>query len=341
MKIPVATIILPAILMSACTSYKTISIDYKKPAKYYVGDNVRAVGVLNMIEDKQLTSEELNATGIPAIKTQCSFLGEETTMSMAQGIADSGYFRDVIISDKAWNQKKSPDNIQKDSILNSLNVDALIAVKDAELDWMTFFYDTDYYSMTDAITSIAYSYKVEIYRPEYEIPNTILIQDTIFSRDYLPIMHDEDGFSVEMNQDTIRKSLSEAIGYNFAASITPSWHQADRIIFTTSCEEMDQAKLYVEDGKWGKALKQWEKLQRSKNSRLKAQAAFNIALYHEIHDNMDEAAKWLDTAEKEIAKTKNAQTRNRTLSLITAYKSALAQRYADMQKLKRAEDMKN
>lgn len=341
MKNPIVTIILTAILMSACTSYKTITIDYKKPAKYYIGDNVRAVGVLNMIEDKQITSEELNATGIPAIRTRCSFLGNETAMSMAQGIADSGYFRDVIISDKPWNMKKSPDQIQKDSIINSLNVDALIAVKEADLDWITFFNDTDYYNITDAITSIEYSYKIEVYKAEDEIPNTILVHDSIFTREYLPIMRDEDGISIEMNQDTIRKNLSEAIGYDFASKITPSWNQADRIIFTTPCEEMEQAELYVKEGRWEKALKKWEQLQSGNNNRLKAQAAFNIALYYEINDNIEEAFKWLDNAEKEISKTNNSQARNKTLALISEYKSALKQRNTDLQKLKRSEYMKN
>ena len=71
-------------------------------------------------------------------------------------------------------------------------------------------------------------------------------------------------------------------------------------------------------------------LTHDRSSVLKAQAQFNIALYHEMKDNLQEAVRWINAAENTLSKDKDKFRASNTYTLIEQYKQALGQREEDM-----------
>ena len=62
---------------------------------------------------------------------------------------------------------------------------------------------------------------------------------------------------------------------------------------------MRDAGVYLRENNWDEAYSQWKIAYEKKKGQQKMKAAFNIALYYEIKDNVEQAKEWLGKA-KEI-----------------------------------------
>lgn len=317
-----------AFIITSCTSYKSISIDYLRPPKHALNESIKSVGIINMTNTDSLEINYTDRYAFGSILVSTTFDADEATREIAQGLADNNIFDEVILSDKAWENKHMPTALQIDSMRNSLNVDAIVALTGTRLDWANIIFDTDFYNTADVITSIIYQYNVSIaYKDRTQ---NITVKDSLEIRDLYPLVIDDQTLMVDIDQDTLRKTLSGAIGYEFARNITPTWHQADRIIFTTSSQEMKDAEMFIKENNWEEAFDKWMLLTHDRSSVLKAQAQFNIALYHEMKDNLQEAVRWINAAENTLSKDKDKFRASNTYTLIEQYKQALRQREEDM-----------
>jgi len=87
---------------------------------------------------------------------------------------------------------------------------------------------------------------------------------------------------------------------------------------------MRYAAVYVKENEWEKASKLWEQaFKAAKNDKKKMRAAFNLALYYEMKDSVEEAHKWAVTAQELARKIDKIDTLKRN-DIDSFY---LAQRY--------------
>jgi hypothetical protein len=99
---------------------------------------------------------------------------------------------------------------------------------------------------------------------------------------------------------------------------------------------MREAKVYLYEDNWENAAEQWRKLSKSKLRYFRFMASYNLALYYEMTDRIDEALASLDQAE-EFA-TKRRKKDNTTIlifdtTLLKKYREVLNDRQKELERL--------
>lgn len=117
----------------------------------------------------------------------------------------------------------------------------------------------------------------------------------------------------------------------------PTWKERERVFYHDRlCYELREAKVYAYEGNWDAAAEQWRVLTDSKQQRLRFMAAYNLALYHEMTDDIDRALRMLDTAEALSTKT-TRRGKQRPVApdtaLVNQYREALHHRKQELERL--------
>lgn len=77
----------------------------------------------------------------------------------------------------------------------------------------------------------------------------------------------------------------------------PQWKERERVFYFDRLNyALREAKVYVGEGNWEAAAEQWRALSTSKWHTYRYMAAFNLALYYEMADSIDQALAQLDQA---------------------------------------------
>lgn len=88
----------------------------------------------------------------------------------------------------------------------------------------------------------------------------------------------------------------------------PTWKERERVFYHDRlCYELRESKVYVSEGDWEAAADQWRTLSTSKQRIRRFESAYNMALYYEMTDSIDQAIESLDLA-KEVAMKKNKKS---------------------------------
>ena len=103
--------------------------------------------------------------------------------------------------------------------------------------------------------------------------------------------------------------LEDLMGYSadrLFKRIFPNHESVQRVIYTSINSDMSDAERYAKRNKWVEASYIWDfKFKTSKNERLKAYCAANMALYSEVFDQFDEAIRWAEISKSLFQKCKS------------------------------------
>ena len=89
------------------------------------------------------------------------------------------------------------------------------------------------------------------------------------------------------------KEASEFAGTIPVKHLLPYWTSATRQLYANGSVYMRDAIIYVRENSWDKAFNLWQQaFETSKSDRKTMYAAHNIAVYHEMKDDIPEAEKW-------------------------------------------------
>lgn len=123
----------------------------------------------------------------------------------------------------------------------------------------------------------------------------------------------------------IPKQLSVAA----TKSHIPTWKERERVFYHDClCYELREAKVHVRENNWEAAADQWRVLLKSKWRPYRFMGHYNLALYYEISDDIDQAITHLDLAE-EIAMTQAIDC-----LLVEEYREVLQNRKKELEQLK-------
>lgn len=79
----------------------------------------------------------------------------------------------------------------------------------------------------------------------------------------------------------------------------PAWKERERVYYYNRlCYELREARVYVAEDNWEAAAQQWRVLAQSKQRIHRFIAAYNMALYYEMTDSIDQAIASLDLAKE-------------------------------------------
>lgn len=131
------------------------------------------------------------------------------------------------------------------------------------------------------------------------------------------------------NLDEVYGLMSKAPSMLAEEAVTPylpSWKERERIFYYDRlCYELREGRVYVKEGNWEAAADHWRALATSKQRIRRFASAYNMALYYEMTDSLDDAIASLDLA-KEIA-VKKSQKDGSEMEIID---TALVEQYREV-----------
>ncbi len=270
------------ILIPSCTTIRHTSFERLYGADVNFPEQVRTVGVVNCLP--VVTERVWN--DLPNI---CEGEGKLMAESLAQEIAETHYFDQVIICDSVVipsGKEATLSGNQIDSLIQSLGVDILLAVERVQLDMstgVTWFPELmqKVPVLRVGVTPLIGAYKEMRDRPLFKVCKT----DTIYWE--LPL---------DVSMDQVVENSSE-----FAATIPmkhllPYWGEVYRFYFDGGIAEIRDAGIYLREQNWDAAAELWKTVYDKKKGKQKMYAAFNLALYHEMKDEFSRAKEYLETA---------------------------------------------
>ena len=284
-------------LLASCGSVDLLSYDQLVPAEMSFPSDIRQVGVVNNMPRRlgapvhDLVLGVISAEGVPA------------TEAIAEALADSKYFDQVVICDSSLQSKDadfnqdpmlSMEHVQ--TLTDDLGVDMLVSLERlwVEISKTKVLYpgwDVPYPVIEAKVTPI-----VRLYVPGRSQPlHTMSLTDSLFW-----------DLGTPLSEKTILKEATKLAATQIANRMAPSWTQAERIYFSGGCVEMRDAAVYLQEGSWQEAQDTWKELyNRLRKGKTKAKAAYNIALSYEMLGNIEEADKWVHESKKYV--TPNSQ----------------------------------
>lgn len=351
------TVLLSTLFLTSCQSLEQISIDYMRPASITFPPQYRKVAIVNntldsadkkfISEEKEPDEQHLEASRVIGYAHgNAKVLAE----SLAQAIADQNYFDVVVICDSALreNDKYYRQNTltsqEVKKLASNLNVDLIIAVEDIIFKTTRSIYYIPDIDGFQGITTLKAYPTFCIYAPEKKSPiKRLLLNDSIYW-DNLSISINETS-QLMIPDEELLKEGNDFAGNILIKYITPTWNTTERYFFTGNTVPMRDAAEYVRNHSWDEAYQLWKYVfENTKKQKRRMQAAFNIALYYEMKDDITQAEIWAQKAQEiaqlidkinlEEKKENDTQIYNyRNYYLTSQYVIQLKKRKAELLKL--------
>lgn len=313
--------VIVACFLASCGSVQSFTFDELIPAETSFPEQLSTVAVVN------------NMVPIPSPKSSLLTLGslegdgKTTAESLAHGLADSHYFRQVIICDSAL-QGKTVVPFRGHRMLTSQEVDRLSAELGVDmlftLDRVAIRTEKKqivYQQVTVPfnVLEVQYVPTLSVYIPGRERPmRVVTLRDSVFW-DIDPSLSDK----------ALVEEISQRASSLLASHLVPHWENTTRLYFNGGSPEMRDAAVSLNENDWEGARSLWMALYESrKKGSLKLKAAFNTALACEMLGDMDKAMEWLSKA-KALAKPNTEEEK-----IIGFYASLLDKRKGELPKLK-------
>lgn len=271
-------------LLSACSSLQLVTFDRLQAADVNFPEQIRSIGVVNYVpsishDDRHEDLWEGD--------------GKLATEVLAQEIAATNYFEQVVICDSAlWNLhhptdwRQSVPQEQVDSLIQQLGVDLLLAMERVQVQLKNgklFVPEmmADMHVVDGIVTPLIRAYVSGREVPLFSISKT----DTI-CWELTPGLTYE-----QMVRDASEHAARMPVTY-----LLPHWKTMERYYFDGGNVEMRDAGVCVREQDWEQAGEYWQRVYDMKKGKTKMKAAYNLALYYELQDDVKRAKEYLDVA---------------------------------------------
>lgn len=311
---------LTSLLFSSCTTLQPFSFERLKAADVNFPEQVKNIGIVNQMPVIDWDNQSVDyASGL------LEGDGKVATEALAQGIAETGYFAQVIICDSAIRAQggtMAEDQFipqeTVDSLMEALSVDMLLAMERVRIqleESSIFLPDVmmEVPAMDGIVTSLVRAYASGRSTPLYTVNKT----DTICWE-----------LTPELTYNQIIQDASGHAASLAVVHIIPHWEEAHRYYFDGGNADMRDAGVYVREQNWTDAADLWQKLYDSRTGKVRMRAAYNLALYYEMRNDLDESKAYLETAAS-LAKDDSWEAQ-----LIAIYQLQLEEQIKQRQRLK-------
>lgn len=293
------------LLLAGCYAPKGyVGIDILEPASVTFPNDVEHVAYLNRSPFSYNNMARANTRGLDARELRI-------IDTMACNALQAGFYDAIEDSRLSYldsvtyleNRRRDTTNrfsnltaVQHNRIFSTFPLDALITQ-----DYYYFALDAaNQYDYGGFFYRQIYTLHVEIgwkiYTSGDTIPlNSYRLRDTLFfeNRSDLPSQGYIDP------ADAIRIGLYET-AFSYGQRIIPLWKQVDRFIYKGRERSLRTAGEFTDNGDWENAREIWLANLDADDSELKARSAFNLAVYHEIEDDLESALKYLSIARESM-----------------------------------------
>jgi len=292
------------LLASGCAgTYTAVSFEILEPATVNLPDNVKQVLILNRSprSDELYQKEDINGLN----KEQLFILDTLISNNIMRGL--NSKLREStmpVFNNPIWLSQRRNDTIGLNIPLTKRDVneicfnngcDAIISLE----YFLLHVTDTFFYEDGD-VWNIRYKYsntaKWQIYLKGSPIPfDTYVTSDTVYYDRYINEIQMMD--EVPSTVDLV-KSVSNITGETYGRYLSPSWSRIDRIMYRGKEDILRKTSRMTDRGDWDEAYAVWDSLSLLKDSVLAAKANYNMAVYHELEDDLMSALRLVIQSEK-------------------------------------------
>ena len=280
-------LLLTCFCLGACQTYEQVAIDYMIPAKITFPNEFRRVAIVNNVT----TNANDSINFLPADAKVAS-------QQLAETIALTNYFDEVVICDSALRQK---DASYRESFLNpkeiatlikEMDVDFLISLEDVALKVER---DTQYrpdWNAHQAVADMKVYSLVNVYSDRRTEPILKYVaQDSIFWESFGGTPENA-GNSLPSRKVMIKEG-SEFAGSIPVSYLIPHWQNANRTLLNNGSIHMRDAAFHVRETNWVEAFELWRnEYAPCKRQKRKMGSANKIAVYYEMTDDLTKRLPW-------------------------------------------------
>ena len=281
-------IILVAFLFSSCTTLRSVYFERMQAADVNFPAQIRSIGVVN-----NMPLETQMEEAVKYVSVELEADGKVAAEALAQDIASTNYFNQVVICDSALRENvllsdmEQPLSVgQVDSLTQILGVDVLFSVERVHVTLRpsSLFYPelmTEIPVLEGVIEPLVRIYIPGRHTPLFSVSKT----DTICWE-----------MTPDLTYSRIMKDASTHSSVMLMDYLLPHWEEMERFYFDDGSLDMRDAGVYVREQNWQEAAALWKRLYDSKKGKSKMRAAYNLAVCHEMQDEYELAKDYLDVA---------------------------------------------
>lgn len=306
------------IFLSACTTLQEISFERLQAADISFPEQIRTIGVVNCVPQKNQDKK--------AVEYSSGVLmgdGKVVAEKLAQEIAATDYFNQVVICDSVVSigegQGQEYMSVELvDSLSQALGVDMLLAVEHVPVqlqDGSMFL--REFMQIVPAIDGIV-SPTIRAYIAQRQTPLFTINKTDTLCWELTP----------QLAYEQVIKEASEYAASLPMNHLLPYWAEVERFYFDGGNLYMRDAGVCVREQDWEQASALWKQAYEEKKGKAKARAAFNLALYHEFINELEQAKAYLEIA-MNLAPEGSAEK-----SLVEFYQVQIEELSAKYQRLK-------
>lgn len=304
-------IILLITIVAALSSCKTssLSVEVLKPAEITIPGNIKTLAVVNRsLPDKD--SKALNI--IEGVLTgEGIFVDREASQKTVAGVVNaltsSPRFK-VTVPDglnlKGTGTALFPESLPwktVENICKNYSADAVIALETFDSD-VSIHYDKEEKKRKEGDRTVTYTEHIATldiaieagWKVYYPKDKKIVDQDVFTDHKYWEGTGKNDDVAAG-NLPDAREAIKEAgyfAGSQYAFRISPMWVMVSRKYYKKGPEDFENARLNVKANDWEGAKEVWMRYIENADTKLAGYANYNMALYHEIQGDLEEAKKW-------------------------------------------------
>ena len=275
--------ILLGMLLASCGSVETLSFDELRPAVYSLPPQAGNVAVIN---NAVPTSQ--HKRGIVTL----GYLygdGVLASQSLADVLADSRYFNQVVICDSAFRDSQDTPYRQftqdeVDEIAADLGVDVVLSLDEIIVNTRRHGHPDVHPMFQHETIEAKVTPVLHVYLPERKKPlYTIALSDSLE-------WDVEEGLSDKVIVEEMAYAAAIALG----RTLVPYWSPVTRHYYDGGSVTVRDAGVNVRKGNWERARELWQKAYDSGGSKKKrARLAYNLALASERLDDIEAAESWV------------------------------------------------
>lgn len=322
-------------MTSGCAGIKYLSVETHEPAQVTLPSNVQRIVVANNVvqqpDDVGHNYKPLGTSQIERVEASSDSVAIYYTEALAQFLDEEEYFQNVyyyntpLREDTHFFQEQAILPETMSMILEETGADAIIS-----LDRLIIETDVrdhlrqqgyTYAALTGRIHSV-----LRVYMPTMEgkIP-VVQYQDSIRWEGF--DFQDPDAYAEGMlpRREDAMKMLAVYAAEKMTQVFAPHWEMQDRWYYTAPGSLMREGEAFARAARWEDAIGKWEAHYTARSNKTeKAKAAHNVALAYEMIGNMEEAARWANTANELFLEQTGPKSLESRRSLI--YKNELERR---------------
>lgn len=331
---PFLLLVVIGLLSSNCMGIRHLSIDTREPGQIAWLPHITSVAVVNNVV-QQPDDVFHNYRPINGDWARDTVSSENIafiyTEAMAQFLEEEGHFDRVIFvrepirtdSDFFTEHPLTPEAMGR--IMRQTGANAVIS-----LDQLLIRTDLEGYFNVVGVRFARLIARIQsvirVYMPtlEGQIP-VIHYTDSLVWRNLDPsgtILYAAK--SLPLMRERAMQQLVVLAANRMTNTLSPHWVTKERWYYTSLGARMREGARFAQGNQWDRALERWEVAFRNARGREKAKAANNVALAHEMLDDIETALEWATTAYELFQQSTSPNSLERRRSLL--YKNELQRR---------------